>query len=623
MEQNINILLEKKLNDIFSLIDYKNAEEACNKYLQLIEELEELSNSETSSNLDESLCAQIYFSFAQLLISVSEIESSMIMLQKAQDYKVLNNQIESFIMDVFIAPNLSTFKNNYNQNIRHFKINMHTDFDDLKFFPIPTLVDNQFYFYDKTQKTIIDAQQLHATAKDFRTSIIDSFSDMTVAIEWDIKILIDYLNNNKMTCDDMVLVVDYPALFLSNLQTIEEPLKFINEPILTFTTNEDYLAYYKQNHYYLPRNILSTQRGIENFKTILDDLHAYRKTQEGRHETNVMLSICIPTFNRGKRALNNVLHILNTHYDEEIEIVVSDNGSVNNTKKDYDEIANHTDARITYQRQPENLGLSMNVCKVSEMAHGKFILLVSDEDLIYLDQLETILSLCREHNDDLGVIRSSHVLQGKLNTIGMYNKGSDAILAYMMTSNYISGLVFNRQLLESSNVLEYIKNNQDNGACYYYPHMIIELFVAQYGNILGLDKVLVQEGTAEKTEFETTNINENHLPSMPNYSTIENRLEQLQGFYNVVNSLEVCENNFKLKEAMTEKIIIKTIYLIYLAINVYYKKIDPNIFQFYYDGYTEGSRILEDLYSSDEHLKLLEDRKKNLGKVIQHYIRAM
>lgn len=97
---------------------------------------------------------------------------------------------------------------------------------------------------------------------------------------------------------------------------------------------------------------------------------------------NMLLSICIPTYNREKclrDAINSVLPQLN----DGIELIISDNASSDNTKnvvKDF--LDANSSKNIIYFRNDSNLGLDGNVLNLVNLAKGKYILFLGDDDLL-------------------------------------------------------------------------------------------------------------------------------------------------------------------------------------------------------------------------------------------------
>lgn len=102
------------------------------------------------------------------------------------------------------------------------------------------------------------------------------------------------------------------------------------------------------------------------------------------------LSICIPTFNRGKY-LNNLLNSIyntDTYFLKKIEVCISDNNSSDETE----EIVNsyRTKLDIKYKKNETNIGLAKNILEVVEMAKGEFVWILGDDDLILKNSFERL-----------------------------------------------------------------------------------------------------------------------------------------------------------------------------------------------------------------------------------------
>lgn len=100
------------------------------------------------------------------------------------------------------------------------------------------------------------------------------------------------------------------------------------------------------------------------------------------------MSICIPTYNRVRQVTNCVKRIVSGCRSNEIEILVNDNASTDETEK---EIRKIKDSRLRYYRNDKNLGIAGNVLKVAERAKGDFIFIHWDDDFIELDAIPWIL----------------------------------------------------------------------------------------------------------------------------------------------------------------------------------------------------------------------------------------
>ncbi len=111
--------------------------------------------------------------------------------------------------------------------------------------------------------------------------------------------------------------------------------------------------------------------------------------------SNILLSICVPVYNRSDR-IKKILQQLTTFKSEEIEFVISDNASPDNTQE---VISRFKDPRISYYRNKSNVGMDANFLLAIKRAKGKFIFLLMDEDDVELSTLPWILEQIRENNN--------------------------------------------------------------------------------------------------------------------------------------------------------------------------------------------------------------------------------
>ena len=104
-----------------------------------------------------------------------------------------------------------------------------------------------------------------------------------------------------------------------------------------------------------------------------------------------LLSICVPTFNRAAH-LGNLLESLGRAKDghgRAIEVCISNNCSTDGTADVIEQWRAKYDAGVV--TQTTNIGASNNVVEVTRMAHGRWILVVGDDDEIDGCGLTTLL----------------------------------------------------------------------------------------------------------------------------------------------------------------------------------------------------------------------------------------
>lgn len=120
-------------------------------------------------------------------------------------------------------------------------------------------------------------------------------------------------------------------------------------------------------------------------------------------------SICIPTYNRAKylnRNLTAIFHQMHDDLYDQIEILVSDNASTDETEQVIKSFL-LMGKNITYYRNNSNVGSDANFLSCVEKAQGKYVLLLGDDDILLDGSLDTILSVLRE--DDYGLVYLSGV----------------------------------------------------------------------------------------------------------------------------------------------------------------------------------------------------------------------
>ncbi|ACZ83665.1 glycosyltransferase family 2 protein [Streptosporangium roseum] len=94
--------------------------------------------------------------------------------------------------------------------------------------------------------------------------------------------------------------------------------------------------------------------------------------------TDTLVSVGLPVRN-GAARLEGVARSVLAQDHENIELVICDNASTDDTEEFCRELA-RSDSRITYHRQPENVGLLNNFIHAGRIARGTFFRWVGDDD---------------------------------------------------------------------------------------------------------------------------------------------------------------------------------------------------------------------------------------------------
>ena len=130
----------------------------------------------------------------------------------------------------------------------------------------------------------------------------------------------------------------------------------------------------------------------------------------------MILSICIPTYNRAAtlpNCLNSIL-ISKRKTNLKFEICISDNASNYNVKKIIKPFKKKLNIRLN--RNKRNLGYAVNLLKTVSMAKGEFAWCIGDDDLLVPKALKKINSLIlKNKNIDFYYINSFHLNNNYLN----------------------------------------------------------------------------------------------------------------------------------------------------------------------------------------------------------------
>lgn len=115
-----------------------------------------------------------------------------------------------------------------------------------------------------------------------------------------------------------------------------------------------------------------------------------------------LVTIGIPTYNRGDERLKRVIDAACQQTWSNIEILVSDNASTDGTELMMQSIS---DPRLRYIRQNTNVGANANFNYLLNEAKGEWFLLFHDDDLIDSDFVSSCLSVVSPDRQ-LGFIRT-------------------------------------------------------------------------------------------------------------------------------------------------------------------------------------------------------------------------
>lgn len=607
--------LKAKSKQINELIEKGLYEEADIEYKQTEIKIRETKKTLTDiDECDKDFIGEFYASYAYFLFGSLEYELFFEMYIKAQDYGYSCKKRREFLYEAFIKPNLHDFRMVYNKNIENMIARGHileaTEFEELPYWLITTGNKDEYYLYEKNLNLIKGKYKFDLIENNYSIELDFSDRDHELA----------QLIINDGCCHSIQLYIKEFAQKGKTSYCIENGNKeflscfqggiiseFYLSKLVIFKDQNSFKNYFIKKSNYLPRKIIGSNKEKLKYQKIIEEIHHLRLSKEHRIGDNILLSICIPSYNRGNRAHDNVVHTLQSEFDEEIEVIVSNNGTKNKSSIFYTKISEINDSRLTYFEFNETHLLGINLCKLIELAKGKYTFFTSDEDIIDLNALKVIIKILKMiEKKNVALIKTKTEEQGIVPFIGMAEQGKDALLKFAFTANYLTGVIYKKEIVEKHGLLELIRQNLDKIVFYFYSQLVFELQLCQYGNVLGLDLVLTNEGDPEPLEPVSKEKKE-----ILSYATLEARLEQHKGFFEIIKEMEICKSNFDVFRALYLKLCDKTLFLVCLSIREYFKDTDKRkTIEMLKSAYNESVRYLDEIYrgkKSSNKFKYSED----------------
>lgn len=215
------------------------------------------------------------------------------------------------------------------------------------------------------------------------------------------------------------------------------------------------------------------------------------------------ISVVLPTYNREHFLSLTLKSIFNQDF-RDFEVIVLDDRSTDNTKKTAEAFA---DKRLRYIKNKQNLGYGLNLDKGFRLSKGKYVFLISDDDLIL--RSDTFSSIYNEmEKKNVGYAQTGLMYYSS----DPYHPSSldhvDSKLIYippskdviLQTLNWhfgcVSGNVFRRDLLEKNDVIDdvwwpyfrAIYRSILKTGCLYFGHHFIVARISTTGLIKWLDQ---------------------------------------------------------------------------------------------------------------------------------------
>lgn len=215
----------------------------------------------------------------------------------------------------------------------------------------------------------------------------------------------------------------------------------------------------------------------------------------------VKFTICIPTFNRGPAALNQVLKTLEL-IPADWEILVLDNCSLK-YREEYqriDELA-QTHPQVRYIRHEENREYHGNILACIQHANSPYLQIISDEDFSNPTVVGDVVRVLEEF-PNVGLVRGSISASIGVEERNSYiysdqflSAGRNALTQLALNTNYISGIIYNKLLIASQGLLERLDYGlKFNPMIRPYAHMYLDILISSRCAVMTSKEIVCYEG---------------------------------------------------------------------------------------------------------------------------------
>lgn len=186
----------------------------------------------------------------------------------------------------------------------------------------------------------------------------------------------------------------------------------------------------------------------------------------------MLLTIGIPTYNRNKEILELTRfikkQIITNHLTDKVSIVISSNGMAEETLSELKSIK--TDLNMSILVNNRNLGYDLNVLNIFKNSNSKYVLLMSDDDIISENLLESILRVIENLSSDHIIICNQELYEdnfkrniGQEEFFKLLRKDYPYLLAELNFNceffGGISGLVLPTERVKNLQLSEFIGTN--------------------------------------------------------------------------------------------------------------------------------------------------------------------
>ena len=194
-----------------------------------------------------------------------------------------------------------------------------------------------------------------------------------------------------------------------------------------------------------------------------------------------LITICIATYNRSKIVTHLVQELLDFELNDQIEILVIDDCSPDNTFEELSKFSHHNNVSIF--KNEKNIGLARSLLRCFNLCKTEYLIYLPDDDILYKDGISELLSFLPTLDLDFLAPRWK-----KTDGLHMRGRGSDkvkeisSLTGIRSQCNHFPGCVFRASSLRFSEKYILERLDKDCAFAFFYPQTIL-LFMAKLNNL--------------------------------------------------------------------------------------------------------------------------------------------
>ena len=269
-----------------------------------------------------------------------------------------------------------------------------------------------------------------------------------------------------------------------------------------------------------------------------------------------LITICIPTYNRSKTVTHLVQELLDFELNDQIEILIIDDCSTDNTFEELSKFSHHNNVSIF--KNEKNLSFARTVLRCFNLCKTEYLIDLPDDAILYKDGILELLSLLPTLDVDFLATRWAHPSGQLLAGQHLAGRGSDKVKEISLTnirgqSGHSDGCVYRTSILRFSEQYILERLDQDCALAFFYPQFIF-LYMAKLNNLKLYSSPIIMGGYGPEGALPSSlNLDGNTYASLSGAFNIYLGLkhfyeDMLTKFYDspLVDELKVLSDNYNL-----------------------------------------------------------------------------